>query len=185
MDSLHAPWRIEYVLSEKAPPASGSLFLDIANSSDDEFHLVIARDTQCFALLNRYPYNGGHVLVVPYRCVAEFEELTDDEMLAMMRLARRCVAGRDVGEHADVVDQAAAGAVEGDDGFAERGFFRGEIEPGDGAPFGFFAHEAGDETRGMCIVVARGKSKIVSAIAIEIACYKLTKWLFFVPERRN
>jgi ATP adenylyltransferase len=91
MDSLHAPWRIEYVLSEKKPTPSGSVFVDIARSSDDEANLVIAREAQCFALLNRYPYSGGHLMVVPYRCVAALEELTDDEMLAMMRLARDCV----------------------------------------------------------------------------------------------
>jgi ATP adenylyltransferase len=91
MDSLHAPWRIEYVLSEKKPAPSGSVFVDIAQSSDDETNLVIAREAQCFALLNRYPYGGGHLMVVPYRCVAVLEELTDDEVLAMMRLARDCV----------------------------------------------------------------------------------------------
>lgn len=92
MESLHAPWRIDYILSEKRPPASGSLFVDIANSNDDEENLVIARERLCYALLNRFPYNGGHVMVVPYRLVAALEELTDDEMLALMQLAKRCVA---------------------------------------------------------------------------------------------
>jgi ATP adenylyltransferase len=92
MESLHAPWRIDYILSEKNPPASGSLFVDIANSSDDEGNLVIFRDRSCYALMNRFPYNGGHVMVVPYRLVATLDGLTDDETLGLMQLTRRCVA---------------------------------------------------------------------------------------------
>ena len=61
MDALHAPWRIEYILANKAHPTSGALFTEIAQSSDDEANLVIARDKTCFALLNRYPYVGGHL----------------------------------------------------------------------------------------------------------------------------
>jgi ATP adenylyltransferase len=90
MENLHAPWRIEYILAPK--PASGgeSLFARIARSSDDELNHVIARDRSCYALLNTYPYNGGHLMVVPYKQTASLEGLTDDEMLDLMRLTRRC-----------------------------------------------------------------------------------------------
>src|SRR2546429_1227563 len=66
MDSLHAPWRIEYILAPKPPPNGVSLFTRIAQSSDDEANHVLARDRTCFALLNTYPYTGGHLMVVPY-----------------------------------------------------------------------------------------------------------------------
>jgi ATP adenylyltransferase len=92
MDALHAPWRIEYILSPKTPPASGSLFVDIAQSSDDETNLVIARDRTCFALLNKYPYVGGHLMVVPYKLVPDFHGLTDPELLDLLLLMRRCQA---------------------------------------------------------------------------------------------
>jgi ATP adenylyltransferase len=72
MESLHAPWRIEYILSPK-PELKEGLFTRIAQSSDDEANYVIVRDRTCFALLNRYPYNGGHLMVVPYKEVARFE----------------------------------------------------------------------------------------------------------------
>ena len=49
------------------------------------------RDRTCFALLNRYPYTGGHVLVVPYRQVADLNGLTDDELADLWKLTRRCV----------------------------------------------------------------------------------------------
>jgi ATP adenylyltransferase len=89
MEPLHAPWRIEYILAPK-PALDPSLFARIAQSSDDELHYVIARDRTCFALLNRYPYNGGHLMVVPYKQTPDLEGLTDDELADLMRLTRRC-----------------------------------------------------------------------------------------------
>ena len=90
MEPLHAPWRIDYILAPKPPPGEASLFTAIAQSSDDEANLVIARDRTCYALLNRYPYTGGHVMVVPYKQVPDFNGLTDEEMADLMRLTRRC-----------------------------------------------------------------------------------------------
>ena len=89
MDSLHAPWRIEYILSPK-PKLDASLFTQIAQSTDDEANLVIARDRSCYALLNRYPYNGGHIMVVPYKEVPDLNGLTDDELADLWKLVRRC-----------------------------------------------------------------------------------------------
>ena len=89
MEPLHAPWRIEYILSPK-PQLDESLFTRIAQSSDDETNLVIARGRTCFALLNRYPYTGGHLMIVPYKQVHDFNNLTDDELTELMLLMRRC-----------------------------------------------------------------------------------------------
>jgi ATP adenylyltransferase len=90
MDSLHAPWRIEYILAPK-PPAAESLFAAIARSDDDVTNLVIARDRTCYAVLNRYPYNGGHIMVVPYKPSPDLNGLTDEETSDLWKLARRCV----------------------------------------------------------------------------------------------
>src|SRR5215471_6408359 len=89
MESLHAPWRIDYILAPK-PVMDASLFTCIAQSSDDEENLVIARDRTCYALLNRYPYNGGHLMVVPYKQTADLSGLTDQELADLMLLTRRC-----------------------------------------------------------------------------------------------
>ena len=90
MDSLHAPWRIEYILGPKKPSGDQSIFERIAASDDDEGHFVIARDRSCFAVLNRYPYNGGHLMVVPYKKTASLDGLTAGEMSGVMDLVRRC-----------------------------------------------------------------------------------------------
>lgn len=89
MESLHAPWRIQYILAPKTPQ-DGSLFADIAQSNNDEANLVVARDRTCYALLNRFPYTGGHLLVVPYKKVPDFNGLTDEEMADLLKLTRRC-----------------------------------------------------------------------------------------------
>src|SRR5262245_40902762 len=88
MESLHAPWRINYVL---APKPGENLFADIAQSSDDEGNLVIARDRSCYAMLNRFPYNGGHLMVVPYKQTPDLNGLTDEELADVWKLVRRCI----------------------------------------------------------------------------------------------
>jgi ATP adenylyltransferase len=90
MESLHAPWRIEYILASK-PKLDASLFTTIAQSSDDEGNCVIARDRSCFALLNKYPYVGGHLMTVPYKVVADLNGLTDEELADLWKLTRRCI----------------------------------------------------------------------------------------------
>ncbi|MGO8675923.1 MAG: HIT family protein [Limisphaerales bacterium] len=89
MESLHAPWRIEYILAPK-PASDQSLFTRIAQSSDDEAHYVIARDRTCYALLNAYPYTGGHLMVVPYKQTPDLNDLTDEELGDLFKLTRRC-----------------------------------------------------------------------------------------------
>jgi ATP adenylyltransferase len=90
MEHLHAPWRIEYILSPKAPPGEESIFTRIARSNDDEANYVLARDKTCFALLNSYPYTGGHLMIVPYKQVPDFEDLTESELADLLVLTRRC-----------------------------------------------------------------------------------------------
>lgn len=90
MDTLHAPWRIQYILAPKTKSTGQSIFTTIAQSSDDVENLVLARDKSCFALLNSYPYTGGHLMVIPYRQVPDFDGLTDEEMADLLKLMRRC-----------------------------------------------------------------------------------------------
>ena len=90
MESLHAPWRIEYILAPKPPASDLSLFTRIAQASDDEGNYIVRRERTCYAVLNTYPYTGGHLLIVPYKQTAELDDLTDDELCGLMQLTRRC-----------------------------------------------------------------------------------------------
>ena len=86
MESLHAPWRIEYILDSKRKEQPKSIFADIASTDDDEGNYVIARTRSSFALLSSFPYTGGHVLVLPYSEVQDTSDLTDKELLDLMLL---------------------------------------------------------------------------------------------------
>lgn len=92
MDTLHAPWRIEYILAPKEPLPEGgeSLFTRMARANDDVAHLIIARRKSCFAVMNRYPYNGGHVMTVPYKQVTDMNGLMPEEITELLLLTRSC-----------------------------------------------------------------------------------------------
>lgn len=91
MESLHAPWRIDYILSPKPPAGDESLFARIARSEEDVSNLVIHRDRHCFVLLNRYPYNGGHLMVAPYKETADLNDLDETALAELILVTRRCV----------------------------------------------------------------------------------------------
>jgi ATP adenylyltransferase len=81
---LWAPWRLEYI--EGADEQEGCIFC-LAVAGADEDRLVVYRGAVAFVLMNKYPYSSGHLLVAPYRHVAELGEVTDDELLEIHRLA--------------------------------------------------------------------------------------------------
>jgi ATP adenylyltransferase len=91
MEALHAPWRIEYIRAPKPEATDGSLFTRVVQSNDDAAHNVVIRERTCFALLNNFPYNGGHLMVVPYKQVPDLEDLTEEELGDLMKLTRRCI----------------------------------------------------------------------------------------------
>ena len=91
MEHLWAPWRNLYV-KHPQEKKDGDVFAEIAQSSDDETNLVLARGKSCFALLNLYPYNTAHLMVVPYRATGDLDELGDDELLELMTMLRRMKA---------------------------------------------------------------------------------------------
>lgn len=87
MEHLWAPWRNAYVTKKEPTPAD--LFTQLAASSNDAEDFILARSKCSFAVLNRYPYNAGHTMVVPYREVADLDELGDDEILDLMNLVKK------------------------------------------------------------------------------------------------
>src|SRR5262249_2413589 len=75
---------MEYI-NAAADPAG--CFFCLAAAGDDAARLVVHRGTHAFALLNKFPYSSGHFMVAPIRHVAEYGELSDDEVLELHRLA--------------------------------------------------------------------------------------------------
>jgi ATP adenylyltransferase len=84
---LWAPWRIPYIRGLKK---DNGCFLchNVAHPQEDEQNLVLWRTGRSIVVLNRFPYNNGHLLIAPARHIASFEETTADEMLELVKLIR-------------------------------------------------------------------------------------------------
>lgn len=85
MDRLWSPWRFAYVTSASDAPA-GCIFCNVLDPGRGE--LVLARGQRVYAILNLYPYNNGHLMIVPFRHVATLEATTSDERVELMRFTR-------------------------------------------------------------------------------------------------
>jgi len=92
MQRLYSPWRSEYIESFQNPKDEGCIFCN-AQSEDveDENSLVVYKGKEVFVLMNRYPYNNGHLLIIPYRHIAKINEMTDTERLETFFLIEKSV----------------------------------------------------------------------------------------------
>jgi ATP adenylyltransferase len=84
MDHLWSPWRLDYVTTEK--PSGGCVFCDAQTDRDP---LIVFDAGLAYVILNRYPYNNGHLMVVPRRHLASLVELTPEELSEVARLTQR------------------------------------------------------------------------------------------------
>jgi len=87
MQNLWAPWRMEYILGKREPYC---IFCPEGGGHTDEERLILYSGTLTMVMMNKYPYNNGHLLVAPWRHIATLEELHEDEMLAVMKWIRNC-----------------------------------------------------------------------------------------------
>ncbi|MFP3908532.1 MAG: HIT family protein [Archaeoglobaceae archaeon] len=81
MDRIFAPWRIRYVLE---PKHQGCIFCEFPEENRDKENLILYRGELNFVIMNRYPYNPGHLLVAPYRHIGDITDLSSDELADMM-----------------------------------------------------------------------------------------------------
>lgn len=78
MEHLFAPWRIEWIRREdKNPDIDGCVFCGLPEQADDRANRIVARSEHAFVLLNNYPYNPGHVMVIPYQHIGTYPELPE------------------------------------------------------------------------------------------------------------
>jgi ATP adenylyltransferase len=89
MDHLFSPWRYAYVTSRKTDDGCTLCRLGVADASEDEAGFVVARGPHLFVVLNIYPYNSGHLMIVPYRHVPRLANLGDEVLCEMGGLAAR------------------------------------------------------------------------------------------------
>ena len=85
MKKLWAPWRDKYI-TQTLKKDKGCIFCQILSQNKDKKNFIFARFKYCFAVLNIYPYNNGHVLVMPYRHVNDLSKLNKEESAELLDL---------------------------------------------------------------------------------------------------
>jgi ATP adenylyltransferase len=98
MDRLWAPWRAKYIESFSNEESKGKecLFCEKAKSNDDEKNLVLFRGETCYIIMNLFPYNSGHIMVVPYKHTSSFSSLTEEEMLELMKVIKKGISALEI-----------------------------------------------------------------------------------------
>lgn len=84
MDQLHAYWRMDYIEAPRYPASMKKPFTELPALGDDRAALIVYRSPLSYLVLNRFPYNPGHLLAVPFREVTELEELSHAERADLM-----------------------------------------------------------------------------------------------------
>ncbi|CAG1003927.1 ATP adenylyltransferase [Gammaproteobacteria bacterium] len=100
MERMWSPWRSQYIATFKKKPAKKkrsrvSLFAAALKAKDDDRHLIVWRGKRCFVIMNRYPYNSGHLMVVPNRQTADVQSLTGEELAEIMQTVQRSIRALD------------------------------------------------------------------------------------------
>ncbi len=90
MERLWTPWRMEYIKSTERQ--ENCIFCDLPVSGDDVEALILARGEHAFVIMNKYPYNSGHLMVAPFRHVPDLREAAADELGEIMAWTQRCMA---------------------------------------------------------------------------------------------
>ena len=95
MQQLHAYWRMEYIEAPRFPAAMRRPFTELPALGDDRAALRVHRTRLSYLVLNRYPYNPGHLLAVPFRDVSGLDELSPKgraDLMEVIAYGRRLIA---------------------------------------------------------------------------------------------
>ncbi len=86
MEQIWAPWRIEYIEMEKP---KGCILCDKPKENNDAQNYILYRGDKNFIMMNLYPYNAGHLMIAPYRHIANLEELNNEELREYWQIVTR------------------------------------------------------------------------------------------------
>lgn len=104
MERMWSPWRSKYIATFKKPPrktgkGGPSLFATALKARNDQQNLIVWRGKLCFVIMNRYPYNSGHLMVVPNRQTPDIRDLTPEELTEIMQTVQRSIRALDAVMH--------------------------------------------------------------------------------------
>lgn len=88
MKVLWAPWRMNYILSKKD---ESCIFCELPKQNNDRENLIVYRSKYNFVIMNRYPYNNGHIMVVPYIHTSSLDNLSDEILLDFIKVTQHSI----------------------------------------------------------------------------------------------
>lgn len=95
MSVMWSPWRSKYIETFKDEKVGDEEKCFLCEAAADKEHsdelLILSRKEKCFVIMNKFPYNSGHLLIAPYRHIGEFEDLETDELNNMMKTAQESI----------------------------------------------------------------------------------------------
>ncbi|MBI5325247.1 MAG: HIT domain-containing protein [Ignavibacteriae bacterium] len=97
MDILWSPWRSKYIQSFKDEKKDGEspdkcIFCEALHAEGQEKEmLIVSKEDKCFVILNKFPYNGGHIMVAPNKHISNLEELEDDVVFALIKTIKKSI----------------------------------------------------------------------------------------------
>ena len=86
METLWAPWRMEYILGENKKEKPGCIFCNRLRRSQDQKDLILMRSKNAAVIMNRFPYNNGHLMVMPNRHIGDLQKLNAREIAEIHKL---------------------------------------------------------------------------------------------------
>lgn len=90
MPNLWAPWRMQFI-EDLRGKAAGCIFCELQENGDDRERLVLCRWKHSYVVMNRFPYNNGHLLIVPNKHQGRLTDLTDEEQAELMLLNAKSI----------------------------------------------------------------------------------------------
>ncbi len=95
MDNLYAPWRTDYTTDTARHPDAENVTEDACvfciqlKKNNDEEYFILKRFKNCFVVMNKYPYNAGHLLVLPLNHIGKLHEISDETRNEIMKIAQK------------------------------------------------------------------------------------------------
>jgi len=103
MQRLYSPWRTKYIESfaHTTDEQGECIFCKAFRETNDDDHLIVMRGKFSFVIMNLFPYNSGHLMVVPNRHLPHLNDLTDEESLEIMQLLKKMMKALESVSHPD------------------------------------------------------------------------------------
>ncbi|MDI6802240.1 MAG: HIT domain-containing protein [Bacteroidota bacterium] len=92
MQRMYSPWRSKYVASFSEQSSGECILCKAFQENDDDKNLIVTRGIHCYVIMNLYPYNSGHLMVVPFRHIGNLDSFSNEESLEIFDLLKRMTA---------------------------------------------------------------------------------------------